>query len=63
MIMTGVRTPYFDIPTAERSLVMIDSIAIAVFGRTECLEGTPRKVDLGTYGEARDPADLIHRLS
>ena len=63
MIMTGVRTPYFDIPTAERSLVMIDSIAVAVFGRTECLEGTPRKVDLGTYGEARDPADLIHRLS
>lgn len=63
LIMTGVRTPYFDVPGAERTLVMIDSIAMAVFGRTECLDGTPRKVDLGTYAEALDPEDLIHRLS
>jgi len=63
MIMTGVRTPYFDIPTGERTLVLIDSIAIAVFGRTECLEGTPRRVDLGNHAETLDPQELIKRLS
>lgn len=63
MIMTGVRTPYFDIPTAERALVLIDGIAIAVFGHTECLDGMPRQVDLGSHAEALDPQELIKRLS
>lgn len=63
MIMTGVRTPYFDIPTAERALVMIDGIAMAVFGRTECLDGAPRQVDLGNHAEALDPQELMKRLS
>ena len=63
LIMTGVRTPYFDVPTAERTLILIDSIAMAVFGRTECLDGTPREVDLGHHAGTLDPEDLIHRLS
>ena len=42
---------------------MIDSIAMAVFGRTECLDGAPRKVDLGNHAEALDPQELIKRLS
>lgn len=63
LIMTGVRTPYFDVPTAERTLILIDSIAMAVFGRTECLNGAPREVDLGHHAEALDSDDLIHRLS
>lgn len=63
LIMTGVRTPYFDVPTAERTLVLIDRIAMAVFGRTEYLDGMPREVDLGHHAGALDPEDLIHRLS
>jgi hypothetical protein len=63
LIMTGVRTPYFDVPTAEKTLVLIDRIAMAVFGRTECLDGMPCEVDLGHHAGALDPEDLIHRLS
>jgi hypothetical protein len=58
-----VRTPYFDVPTAEKTLVLIDRIAMAVFGRTECLDGMPCEVDLGHHAGALDPEDLIHRLS
>jgi len=63
LIMTGVRTSYFDVPTAERALILIDRIAMAVFGRTEYLDGTPRQVDLGHHAGARDPEGLIQRLS
>jgi hypothetical protein len=63
LIMTGVRTPHFDVAQGERTLDMIDRIAMAVFGRTEPLEGMPRDVDLGEQAEALDPAELIRRLS
>lgn len=62
-IMTGVRTPYFDIPTAERTLLLIDRVAMTVFGRTEHLEGAPRQVDLGHHEGTIDSEALIHRLS
>jgi hypothetical protein len=62
-IMAGVRPSYFDVHTAERSLALIDRIAMAVFGRTEWLDGSPRSVDLGNYAEAPDPAELMDRLS
>ncbi len=63
LIMTGVRTPHFDVAQGEQTLAMIDSIAMAVYGRTEPLEGVPREVDLGDHTEGLDPADLIRRLS
>ena len=62
-IMAGVRSSYFDVRAAERSLALIDSIAMAVFGRTEYLDGSPRSVDLGNYTDAPDPAELVDRLS
>jgi hypothetical protein len=62
-IMAGVRPSYFDVQAAERSLALIDRIAMAVFGRTEWLDGSPRSVDLGNYDEAPDPAELVDRLS
>lgn len=62
-IMAGVRPSYFDVHAAERSLALIDRIAMAVFGRTEWLDGSPRAVDLGSYTEAPDPAELVDRLS
>ena len=60
LIMTGVRTAHFDIPTAERTLNVIDTIAMAVFGHTEQLDGAPRDIHLG---ESLDPEELIRRLS
>ena len=63
LVMTGVRTPYFNVDHGERTLGMIDRIALAVFGRTETLEGIPREVDLGDRSEGLDPAELIRRLS
>jgi hypothetical protein len=63
LIMTGVRTPHFDVAQGEHTLEMIDRIAMAVFGRTEPLEGVPREVDLGEQAEALDPVELIRRLS
>jgi hypothetical protein len=62
-IMAGVRPSYFDVHAAERSLALIDRIAMAVFGRTEWLDGSPRSVDLGNYAETPDPAELVDRLS
>jgi hypothetical protein len=62
-IMAGVRPSYFDVHAAERSLALIDRIAMAVFGRTEWLDGSPRSVDLGNYTGAPDPAELVDRLS
>jgi hypothetical protein len=62
-IMAGVRPSYFDVHAAERSLALIDRIAMAVFGRTEWLDGSLRSVDLGNYTEAPDPAELVDRLS
>lgn len=62
-IMAGVRPSYFDVHAAERSLALIDRIAMAVFGRTEWLDGSPRSVDLGNYAEPPDPAELVDRLS
>lgn len=63
LLMTGVRTPYFDVAAGERTLAVIDQIAWAVFGRTEILEGIPREVDLGEQADGLDPAELIRRLS
>ena len=63
LVMTGVRTPHFDVPRAERTLARIDAIAMAVYGRTEPLEGAPREVDLGEHAEGLGPAELIRRLS
>jgi len=63
LIMTGVRIPHFDIDAAERTLALIDSIAVAVFGRTEWLGGAPREVDLGNADGGLDPATIIRRLS
>ena len=63
LIMTGVRTPYFDIDAAEHALALIDSIAVAVYGRTEWLGGAPHEVDLGNVDGGLDPADLVRRLS
>lgn len=62
-IMAGVRTSYFDVQAAERALALIDRIAMAVFGRTEWLDGSPRSVDLGNYGEVPDSGELVDRLS
>lgn len=62
-IMAGVRSSYFDVLAAERALALIDRIAMAVFGRTEWLDGSPRSVDLGNYAETPDPAELVDRLS
>jgi hypothetical protein len=63
LVMTGVRTPYFDTAAAEEELAMIDSVARAVFGRTEWLSETPQKVDLGDHPGGLDPAELVRRLS
>ena len=63
LIMTGVRTPHFDVAQGEQTLEMIDSIAMAVYGRTDPPEGVPREVDLGNQAEGLDPADLIRKLS
>jgi hypothetical protein len=63
LIMTGVRTPYFDIDAAEHTLALIDSIAVAVYGRTEWLGGVPHEVDLGNTDDGLNPADLVRRLS
>lgn len=63
LVMTGVRRPYFDAAAAERTLVMIDDIAAAIFGRTEFLEGSPRRVDLGHQTVGPDPQELIRWLS
>jgi len=63
LIMTGVRTPHFDIARGERTLAMIDSIAMAVYGRTEPLEDVLRDVDLSEHTEGMDPEELIRRLS
>jgi len=63
LVMAGVRPSYFDVHAAERSLALIDRIAMAVFGRTEWLDGSPREVDLGNYIDAPDPAALVDRLS
>jgi len=63
LVMAGVRPSYFDVHAAERSLALIDRIAMAVFGRTEWLDGSPRSVDLGNYAETPDPAELMDRLS
>ena len=62
-IMAGVRPSYFDVHAAERALAMIDRIAMALFGRTEWLDGAPHEVDLGSYAETPDPAELVDRLS
>ena len=62
-IMAGVRPSYFDVHAAERSLALIDRIAMAIFGRTEWLDGSPRSVDLGNYTGAPNPAELVDRLS
>lgn len=63
LIMTGVRTPHFDITQGEQMLEMIDHIAIAVYGRTEPLEDVFRQVDLSESTEGLNPAELIRRLS
>ena len=63
LTMTGVRTPHFDVPQGEQTLALIDAIEMAVYGRTEPLEGAPREVDLGEHAEGLDPAELIRRLS
>lgn len=63
LIMTGVRRPYFDMSAAQRSLAQIDAVAMAVFGRTEWMEGAPREIDLGGHHEGLDPAEVIRRLS
>ena len=63
LVMTGVRTPYFDTACAERELAMIDGIATAVFGRTEWLSETTQRVELGDHPGGLDPAELIRRLS
>jgi hypothetical protein len=61
--MAGVRPSYFDVHAAERALALIARIAMAVFGRTEWLDGAPHEVDLGSYAETPDPAELVDRLS
>ena len=63
LVMTGVRIPHFDVLQGERTLALIDAIAMAVYGRTEPLEGAPREVDLGEHAEGLNPAELIRRLS
>jgi hypothetical protein len=62
-IMAGVRPSYFDVHAAERSLALIDRIAMAVFGRTEWLDGLTHEVDLGPPETALSPEELIRRLS
>jgi len=63
LIMTGVRTPHFDIARGEQTLETIDCIAMAVYGRTEPLEDVLREIELGESTEGMDPAELIRRLS
>lgn len=63
LIMTGVRTPHFDVAAAEKNLALIDSIALAVFGRTEWLGSAPVEVDLGGSDGSMGPEDLVKRLS
>lgn len=63
LVMTGVRTAYFDVAVAERNMVLIDAIAWAVFGRTEALEGPVQSIDLGHHDGTFDPEALIRRLS
>jgi hypothetical protein len=63
LMMTGVRTPHFDVGQGEQILVLIDRIAMAVFGCTEQLEGALREVDLGAHTDGVDPLELIRRLS
>ncbi|GEM_PF-389926 len=63
LIMTGVRTPHFDVAAAEKNLALIDSIAMAVFGRTEWLGGAPVEVDLGGSDGSMGPDDLVKKLS
>jgi len=63
LIMTGVRSPHFDVAAAERNLALIDSIALAVFGRTEWLGSAPVEVDLGGSDGSLDPEDLVKKLS
>ena len=62
-ILAGVRPSYFDVHAAERALALIDRIAMAVFGRTEWLDGLTHEVDLGPPETALSPEELIRRLS
>lgn len=63
LMMTGVRSPYFDVAQGQRTLAMIDTIALAVYGRTEMMEEALRDEDLGDRAETLDPGELIRRLS
>jgi hypothetical protein len=62
-MMTGVRSPHFDIDQGEQILRLIDRIAVAVFGRTEVLDGALREEELGDQAETLDPSEVIRRLS
>ena len=63
LMMTGVRSPYFDVAQGQKTLAMIDTIALAVYGRTEMMEEALRDEDLGDRAETLDPGELIRRLS
>jgi hypothetical protein len=54
LIQMGFRAAHFDIPQAERTMDLIDAVALAVYGRTEPLEGRPHRIDLGRADKSGD---------
>jgi len=50
----GFRAAHFDIPQAEHTMDLIDTVALAVYGRTEHLEGRPHRIDLGCADKSGD---------
>ena len=58
---SGFRAAHFDTRAAEQSLECIDTITLAVYGRTEHFDGAPVRMDLGEMDTA-DAEGLVRRL-
>lgn len=61
--MSGFRAAHFDTAAAEETLVCIDAVALAVYGRTEYFDDAPVSMDLGQVGAAGDIEGIVRRLS
>jgi len=49
LLLQGIRSPYIDKTDALNKIAMIDTISLAVFGRTDYSEQLRRDVDMGEY--------------